>query len=376
MKKVLWILAISAAVISCNKAGDDEFVLTGSVQGVDGRSIILERQDDSLGVVAIDTVKVEDGKFKFEGKAIEPAMHSLTIDGVQNKSYLIVENGDINIEINKDSIFLNKVTGTYNNEQLTEFSSKGIQFQKRMIDFQKKNQATMIQAQNQKDTAAMNKLRTEFQKIQTEMEASNLEYIKKHPKAFISLLLINNMFRIVEPDIVQVETLYNGLDKEVKNTTSGKTLARRIAEFKKVGIGKYAPDFSAPNPEGKKVSLKESMGKVTIIDFWASWCMPCRVANPELVKLYNEYHDKGLNIIGVSLDKAGDAAKWKEAIAKDNLTWTQVSNLKHWEDPIAVQYGVKSIPQMFILNQYGVIVAKDLKGEALRAKVAQFLQAK
>ena len=132
-----------------------------------------------------------------------------------------------------------------------------------------------------------------------------------------------------------------------------------------------ATDFSAPNPEGKTVSLKESLGKVTIIDFWASWCGPCRVENPNVVALYNEFHAKGLNIIGVSLDK--DAAKWKEAIAKDQLTWTHISNLKHWEDPIAKQYGVQSIPATFILDASGKIVAKDLRGAELKAKVAELL---
>lgn len=115
-----------------------------------------------------------------------------------------------------------------------------------------------------------------------------------------------------------------------------------------VQIGQVAPNFSAKNPEGKTVSLKESLGKVTIIDFWASWCGPCRAENPNVVALYNEFHGKGLNIIGVSLDQ--DEAKWKEAIAKDKLAWAHISNLKFWEDPIAKQYNVKSIPATFILD--------------------------
>src|SRR5690606_20183132 len=252
--------------------------------------------------------------------------------------------------------------------QLTEFSSQGREFQKKMQDFQQRNQATMVMAQNKNDTAAMSKLRADFQIIRDEMDASNEKYIREHPKAFISLLLISNMFRVFEPEMDKIETLYAGLDPEIKKTKAAVTLQKRIADFKKVGIGKAAPDFSAPNPEGKMVKFSESTGKVTIIDFWASWCGPCRIANPELVALYNDFHDKGLNIVGVSLDKPGESAKWKEAIAKDNLTWTQVSNLKFWDDPIAKQYNVQSIPQMFIVNEHGIIVAKDLKGQALRDK--------
>ena len=116
------------------------------------------------------------------------------------------------------------------------------------------------------------------------------------------------------------------------------------------------------------------MGKVTIIDFWASWCGPCRGENPNVVALYKEMHAKGLNIIGVSLDK--DAAKWKEAIAKDGLVWPQISNLKFWDEPIAKQYNVESIPATFILDAKGVIVARDLRGDALKAKVTELLNAK
>ena len=119
------------------------------------------------------------------------------------------------------------------------------------------------------------------------------------------------------------------------------------------------------------VSLKESLGKVTLIDFWASWCQPCRVANPKLVALYNEFHGKGFNIISVSLDT--DASKWKNAITKDKLTWTQVSNLKEMEDPIAVQYGIELIPTTFLLDSSGRIVGIDLPHEEMKAKIKALL---
>jgi thiol-disulfide isomerase/thioredoxin len=119
------------------------------------------------------------------------------------------------------------------------------------------------------------------------------------------------------------------------------------------------------------VSLKECLGKVTIVDFWASWCEPCRQENPNMVAIYKELHGKGLNIIGVSLDK--DAQKWKEAIAKDKLVWNQVSNLKFWEEPIAKLYKVESIPATFILDAKGNIVAQDLRGEELKVKIIELL---
>ena len=122
------------------------------------------------------------------------------------------------------------------------------------------------------------------------------------------------------------------------------------------------------------VSLKESLGKVTIIDFWASWCSPCRQENPNVVAIYNEFHNKGLNIISISLDE--DGAKWKEAIAQDKLTWTQVSNLKEMKDPIALQYGITQIPTTFLLDATGKVVAVDLRGDELKVKIKELLSLK
>ena len=138
--------------------------------------------------------------------------------------------------------------------------------------------------------------------------------------------------------------------------------------------------FSQEGIRFEKIPFKEILAKakkenkLVFIDAMASWCGPCRSENPNVVAMYNELHDKGLNIIGVSLDK--DATKWKEAIAKDKLTWAHVSNLKFWDEPIAKQYNVQSIPATFILDAKGNIVAKDLRGDALKAKVKELLGVK
>lgn len=374
MRKVLLALAIPALVISCSKVGDNEFIINGSVEGVDGKNIILQRQDDSLGTIAVDTAKIEKGKFNFKGTVTEPAMYALQIESLQNKSYLVVENGEINIEVNKDSVFKNKISGTYNNEQLTEFGELSIKLQKDLMAYQKSNQAKFMQAYNKKDTVTQNQLRREFEKLQKKNENETLEYIKGHPKAFITILLIQNRMRnTFEPDMDEIQSLYNTLDPELKKTKPAKKLLKSIEELKKVDVGRRAPEFTAPTPDGKIASLKAERGKVTIIDFWASWCGPCRKANPELVAVYKELHPKGLNIIGVSLDKPGQADRWKEAIAKDGLTWTQVSNLKEWQDPIAKRYNVTETPTSFVVNQYGIIVGKNLHGDALKAKINEWL---
>ncbi|MBC7607121.1 MAG: AhpC/TSA family protein [Burkholderiales bacterium] len=381
MKKILLLLSAISILMSCNKAGENKYIVTGTVKGIaDGKSVTLEVQDETTGQLKpIDTVKIEKGKFTFKGSAKEPEMHLVQVEAVQGKIPFILENGDIDMVINKDSVTITKVTGTYNNDELTAYKENGMKVQKKMMKFQQANMTKMNEAQQKQDTVVMNGLRKEYSKFQDEFAKQSDDYVKSHPKAFISALIIEGMFNQMAPDQTKITKYYNELDKSVKDTKHGKAIKTKLDLLTKpvavaaggFEVGSVAPDFSAPNPDGKSISLKESMGKVTLIDFWASWCNPCRAANPEVVALYNELHAKGFNIIGVSLDK--DAVKWKEAIAKDKLNWNQISNLKFWDEPIAVTYGVKSIPATFLLDATGKIVARDLSGAALKAKVVALL---
>jgi len=376
-KKFFLLLAAVSVLASCNKAGDNEYIVSGTIKGIaDGKSVILEIQDETTGKLKpVDTVKIEKGKFTFTGSAKEPEMYLVQVETINGKIPFILENGDIKMEINKDSVNVTKVSGTYNNDELTSYKEKGMKVQKKMMKFQEANMAKMQEAQQKQDTVVMNSLRKEYAEFQDEFAKQSDDYVTSHPKAFISALIIEGMFNTMAPDIEKIKKYYNALDQSVKDTKHGKSIKTKLDQLSKplaaIGVGSVAPDFAAPNPEGKMISLKESMGKVTVIDFWASWCNPCRAANPELVAMYDELHTKGLNIISVSLDK--DADKWKEAITKDKLSWNHISNLKFWDEPIAVTYNIKSIPATFVLDASGKIVARDLTGVALKSKVSELL---
>lgn len=386
MKKILFVLTASIAIISCSKVKDGEYLITGTATGIEnGKTIILQGQDPATKMtVALDTVKVENGKFEIKGKVTEPAFHTLILQGANGPIPFILETGEITIAIDKDSIHKSKVSGTYNNDEYVKFNEDMTKTQKGLIDFQKKNTEKMQQAQQAQDTATVNGLMKQYMTLQTEVQEKSkkqyLAYAEGHPKSYISALIIQSMINDPSTDVKKAEALYNSLDESLKNTTPGKEIKTKLGQMKMPAVGASAPavgspnwraDFSAPNPEGKVVSLKESLGKVTIVDFWASWCGPCRKENPNVVAIYKELHSKGLNIIGVSLDK--EKSKWTEAIAKDGLTWTHVSNLKFWEEPIAAQYGVQSIPATFILDASGKVVAQDLRGPELKAKIVELL---
>lgn len=396
MKKIFLVLAVSVTILSCNKVAKGEFLISGTAKGIaDGKTVVLEKQDDSgqsLIPVDVDTVKVKGGKFEIKGKIAEPAFYTLQVEGAQGKIPVIVENEAIKVTIDKDSIQNSKVSGSYSNDELYKFNlemkkvNKSVQ--KESTDFQTKNMQAMEAARKVKDTVVINKLMKEFSKIQEVVTGKYVTYAETHPKSFISVLIIDGMFKQPKVEIEKIKKMYGGLDKSLQNTKPGKSIKTNIDNFGKVSASSGIPvptpsanpngatsnwnsDFSAPSVDGKLISLKQIAGKVTIVDFWASWCGPCRLENPNVVKIYKEFHDQGLNIIGVSLDE--DSKKWKDAIAKDGLVWNQVSNLKGWEDPIAKKFGVDQIPATFIFDSKGNIVAKDLSGEELRMKIKELL---
>ncbi len=386
MRKVILFALLALSIVSCSKVKKGEFLITGTAKGVaDGKTVILQTQDAAgMMMVPVDTVKIKDGKFEFKGKVKEPTMYSLSFPDFQNGFPVILESDEIKVEVNKDSINNSRISGTYNNDEFQKFNDEAKKIQKKMMDFQKKNMQAFNVAQQQKDTVTINKLIKQNNDIQKGLKDMMVKYPDTHPKSFISALIVLEMFRDPNFDAKKIRNVYNSFDEELKNTKTAKKIKDQLDELDKVkntpkpkpvavNVGQIAPDFSAKTPQGVTVSLKESMGKVTVIDFWASWCGPCRKENPAVVALYSELHSKGLNIISVSLDE--DATEWKAAIAKDKLSWTQVSNLQKWKDPIALQYKIEQIPTTFLLDNTGKIVAKDLRGADLKAKVMELLSA-
>lgn len=377
------LLAVITVIISCNKAGENEYIISGTVKGIaDGKTVVLEKQDEMGQFIPMDTVKVKDGKFMMKGSAKEPEIMLIQVEAIQGKVPFVLENGDIDIIVDKDSLQKSKFSGTFNNDVFSKFNDDLTKFQKelqkKLMAFQTANMAKMKAAQEAKDTIVINKLMKEYQGMQKEGMEFYVKFAEGNPKALLSALIVDSMLNDPSVDIARAKKIYASFSPELKNYKPGKSIQTKLNKIGKpvtvaaaANVGNVAPDFTAPNPEGKSISLKQSLGKVTIVDFWASWCKPCRAENPNVVALYAKYHAKGLNILSVSLDK--EASAWKAAIAKDKLTWNHVSNLKEFEDPIALQYGINAIPTIFVLDAKGVIIAKDIRGEELNAKIASLL---
>lgn len=371
MKKIFTLACAAVVLASCNNT--DSYTINGTVQGFeDGTKVYINEQGEN-GFVKIDSTEIKGGTFTLKGSAVEPDLKFVELGNTQEFILpFILENGKIQVSFDREKPEDAKVTGSKNNDYLTAYNTEAFKIQKEAQTFQEQNNEKMMQAQQNQDIATIESLMNEYNKISEKIKNQNAEYVKTNKDAYISLILLEQLISAQVISDEEFKTYYDALEADLKSTKKGKELAEKLSKTENVAIGKMAPDFSAPNVDGQMVSLKESLGKVTIIDFWAAWCGPCRRENPNVVALYEKYKDQGLAIIGVSLDKEADA--WKKAIADDNLTWTQVSNLKFWEDPIAKEYNVQGIPAMFVLDAEGKIVAKDLRGEELDAKIAELLK--
>ncbi len=256
MKKIILLLSATVFLVSCSKT---KYVITGTANGIEnGKTVIMETPDPTgMGLVAVDTVKIENGKFEITGKATEPAFHMLQVEGVDGKFPFILENGDIKIEINKDSINKSKVSGTYNNDEFVKFNEELLTIQKSVMNFQKQNTPLMNTAQQNKDTAVINKLMAEYSKLQenvnVETKKKYTTYSESHPKSFISALIIQGMANDPSVELKKIETLYASLDESIKNTKPGKAIQIRIKELKSpatVGAG-VPPSVGAESAAGE-----------------------------------------------------------------------------------------------------------------------------
>ena len=236
MRKIVLIATLALVLFSCKKTAKNEFLISGTAKGIeDGKTVILQRQDATTGmVIAIDSVKIKGGKFELKGKTTEPTFNVLQIAKPESKVGFILEEGEIKVVVDKDSIAKTSVKGTYNNDEFTSFkkdsekSQKAIQ--KKLMDFQTQNMAAMNEAQQKKDTVVINRLMKEYNGMQKEASEYYTKYAESHPKSFLSALIVEGMFNMPSLDIKRVQKIYDGLSSDLKKTKIGKSIQSKITQ--------------------------------------------------------------------------------------------------------------------------------------------------
>lgn len=351
-----------------------EYLIDGNINAVKDAVVYLVNAKD---LMVLDSSDVNAGKFQFKGLISSTTPMILALNERQtgykesrDSKYLFIEAGTIKVNgINnlKDAA----VSGTMTNDDANTLknSTRTDSIDAALAKLVKTSSADQQKTeQYRKRLTILNDLRMDKYK------SVYAHFIKSHTTSLISLRALAELSDVEEFDILN--PLYNGLSGDLKHSEEGKRLAEQLQVLQKVALGSVIPDIILPDTNGKMVSLASFRGKYLLVDVWASWCPPCRVENPNLVAAYNTYKMKNFGVVGISLDSDKDKAKWRQAIEKDGLEWTQLSDLKVWESEAVKALGINSIPQNYLLDPNGVIISKNLTGENLNVRLKEIFDSK
>ncbi len=374
MKKLLYkVFSLSFLLFlsSCGSS-DNQFELIGNADLSDGTMIYILQADQNNQPYIKDSTSVQSNSFKFKGISSTPQISYIQVEGVNGYVLAILENGDIKADIYKDSISKSRVYGTKSNDDFIKYKSET----KSLVDVMNNISSDAQNAIMNGDIFTAKELEKEYNSKEREVMLYEWDFIIDNLDSYMSALLLEVFMienKVNKDSIIDV---YESFSNRIKVSDVGKNIADLLSQFEDpIEVGEIAPDFTAPSIDGPDVTLSNELlkNKVTLLDFWAAWCRPCRVENPNLVRLHKKYKDNGFNIIGVSLDRTRE--QWEQAVIDDNLPWTQVSNLNFWNDPVARRYSIRAIPQSYLLNKDGLVMGKNLRGQELEDRIISLLNA-
>ncbi|MFT5723914.1 MAG: thiol-disulfide isomerase/thioredoxin [Bacteroidia bacterium] len=352
--------------VTLEKPKDGQFILKGKVIGGAGELVVLQKLETGQ-LTFIDSVRADDkGRYQITASADTTMFYYVTVNSMKPPGVpIILEKGlTLELDINIDRYILTEVKGDAQNDQLKKLYDLYLNNNKNMSDFQERYKTINPATAGDSTIKAYN---GELVALQQKMETDVMSFVKTQkggPATYFAATYV-----VQKPSMELLDYALLKLKKDAPNSLFTDRMDKRVSSVGALDIGGLAPEIELLSPSGEKVKLSSLRGKIVLVDFWASWCRPCRAENPNVVRVYKEYHDKGFEVFSVSLDNSAD--RWKQAIIQDGLTWTHVSDLKGWKSAAAALYEVSGIPKTFLLDKNGRIVAKDLRGAALEAKLAE-----
>lgn len=368
---ILYGMALLATGLSANAQKNKGYTLTGDLKDTKLKMVYLVRNGENDNPF-IDSAKVEKGKFVFKG--VLPAAEFVGIKKSRagyNGIWFFLDNAPVSLKVSADSLQLAVITGSPAQDAYKEWDVQWEALRQEALKFYQLSDAAEKMSNKDSAQVAKQAVAEGFAALDKKLEALVAGAVAKYPNSPASAFIIKS--RYVDypyPDLAK--KYYSQLGDDARNSIYGKQIGEVMSKMAKTDIGK-SPVMTLPDAEGKMVSLADFKGKVVMVDFWASWCGPCRKENPNVVNAYKAFHDKGFEILGVSLDD--NKEKWLAAVAADGLAWTHVSDLKAWKGKYVEEFGITGVPTSFILDREGKIVAKDLRGEDLHKKLAELLGA-
>jgi peroxiredoxin len=373
MKKIALALGLMlVARVGLLAQSADTFRISGQLKNLQAtQKIYLIYINDNKQI--LDSATVTNGSYTFTGEITDgsPAtlldvspMSSRPAPRDIARIYLSPESLTIN---HVDSFSSAVVTGSPANTDYQEITAAEKPYEKREMAMMPAYQA----ARQAKDEATAKSIEAQAKTIDKALDDSvYAPFAHSHPGSPVAIYVLQ-MYAKNDPDAPALRPLFDGLNPAVKASTGGKAFADKLTIAAKTSIGATAMDFTQNDTLDKPVSLSSFKGKYVLLDFWASWCGPCRMENPTIVSAYAKYHSKGFDILSVSLDRPGNKDKWLKAIHADQLTWTHVSDLQFWQNAVALEYGVQAIPQNFLIDPQGKIIGKGLRGDDLEKKLSE-----
>ena len=364
MIKTLLFATLFLMLISCNMQPEYRITIKSNNEFA-GNIYLLKEIDKKITIV--DSAVISDGLAILKGKVDYPDLYYISYNDSKDKLRLFVENSKIEIEYKTDSADFSTITGSQTHDLYAPFAKKIEYFDKKQ-----KELYVEYQVQEAADNAVeMKKIEDQVSSIYEQQQEYTNTFVQDNLSSVVALYVIR-WYLIYDLDYDKLFDFLTNIPESLKNTTIFSMLNDRLQILSKTKIGNLAPDFTMNNIDGNPVSLGSLKGKVVLIDFWASWCGPCRRANPEIVMLYEKYKNHNFEILGVSFDK--NREKWLEAIKSDNLTWLHVSDLQGWNNAAGKIYGINSIPHSILIDDKGLILGNRMSFEELEQKLKQLFE--